>query len=221
MVFSFNNSFSPAGVPVRATTNQTAASTLDRTKEPRALAPVTLNVPATSSFSVPRPGDKHDVIGAQRRVVKPLPKSRVSAKAPVHAPLLKAAPPGTAVSSDEGGSSGDDVILYKCTSRYDSHFDRHSRYIPRVTYKAGDHVLVNVCDGPRSVWRHGVIADFEEWPPLNESNGYLKLYAVTYEVVPDLKRTLYFSPRGCSILYDRLLSNPESEARERWWAHKA
>ncbi|KAI0369941.1 hypothetical protein BV20DRAFT_1052845 [Pilatotrama ljubarskyi] len=134
-------------------------------KEP--FAPITLNVPIEGPSSIPSPGKvSHAVVGGQCRIIKPLPKLRTT-QPPTRPLLLKAGRPG-AVASARQGEPSDEVILYRRTTRHKSHFDEESRYIPRFVYEAGDRVLVNDCEGTRPVWRHGVIADFKEWPPVFE-----------------------------------------------------
>ncbi|KAI0369938.1 hypothetical protein BV20DRAFT_328521 [Pilatotrama ljubarskyi] len=206
-IFSLNKKASKPAAPRREVKFAPTEAPKLAPRDPRTALALDYRVP--SPFPTVRPVCQTGV-GGKSGLSSSSPKWRPTARR-ARPLLVKKGTPGVIESSGEGSSTEAEARSVRRKTARPYYFSRKARYVRRQAFQPGDRVLVNDFEGIRSFWRHGVIASFQAYPPQREMpESPLALYAVTFEV-GDEKRTKYFNPRACGILYDTLLSTTASK----------
>ncbi|EIW65244.1 uncharacterized protein TRAVEDRAFT_42622 [Trametes versicolor FP-101664 SS1] len=189
-----------------------ASQSLSRVKDPRTA--VALDMRAPSPFPRGRPVKQYTV-GGKSRVAVGIGKWRTT---PRRSRPLLVKKGSLGVEESSGSDSASEKETKKETKKGDRkkskpyQLSARSRYERRELFEPGDRVMVkDHVGGRRCIWRHGVVASFQEFPPkLITPESSLMLFAVTYDVGEE-QQTGYFNPTRYGILYDRLLSASGSD----------
>ncbi|KAH9855812.1 hypothetical protein C2E23DRAFT_551745 [Lenzites betulinus] len=179
-------------------------------KDPRTAVALQLRAPTPFPSAAP-PAVLQHTAGGKSRLVASAGTRKWRRRRPL---LVERGTPGAMESSDSEGPADEEGGKVKKQRRKVAinlkpyQLEAKSRYMRKDSYKPGDHVMVKDWVIERGyIWRHGVVADFEQYPPrLLTIESSLLNYPVTYDYNGE-EKTEYFSPVRCGILYDKLRSS--------------